>query len=192
MAKVELNVIKSENNYDSTKVPLTESQMNTLGNHQSVLSGDKVTVIGPEGSFIGYAHPDSRSNGDIPLSPVQMSEIGAVVDSNVTVKKGKHKNANLSMDMPTIESINSTPDADTEDTVDKSFGDVTYDDVGGLDSELNDIRQMVELPLRRPDLFEQVGVDSPKGVLMHGPPGTGKTLIAQAIDKPNKSSFYQD
>jgi len=189
MAKVELNVIKSENNYDSTKVPLTESQMNTLGNHHSVLSGDKVTVIGPEGSFIGYAHPDSRSNGDIPLSPVQMSEIGAVVDSNVTVKKGKHKNANLSMDMPTIESINSTPDADTEDTVDKSFGDVTYDDVGGLDSELNDIRQMVELPLRRPDLFEQVGVDSPKGVLMHGPPGTGKTLIAQAIANQTKARF---
>ncbi|WP_254534705.1 AAA family ATPase [Halomarina litorea] len=59
--------------------------------------------------------------------------------------------------------------------------DVTYEDIGGLDEELDLIREMIELPLSEPDLFRRLGVDPPKGVLLHGPPGTGKTLIAKAV-----------
>jgi transitional endoplasmic reticulum ATPase len=58
---------------------------------------------------------------------------------------------------------------------------VTYEDIGGLDEELELVREMVELPLTEPDLFARLGIDPPKGVLMHGPPGTGKTLIARAV-----------
>jgi len=187
MSQVKLNVIDAEHNHDSTRVPLTESQMNNLVDEHgsSLLSGDKVTVIGPEGSFTGYAWPDSRSNGDIPLSPSQQSALGAVPGSNVTVKKGTHKKSRRSPRKPTKPTTKKEePQEDTS-----SFGDVKYDDVGGLDSELSDIRKMVELPLKRPDLFEQVGVSSPKGVLMHGPPGTGKTLIAQAIANETDARF---
>lgn len=192
MSKVELKVIQSDNNYDSTKIPLTESQMNQLGDNQNVLSGDKVTVIGPEGSYTGYARPDSRSNGNIPLTPKQMYKLGAVVDSMVTVRKGEHTNVNLSSNTAGDKYIKRESKNNTDNSKNSNkeeFGGVTYDDVGGLDSELNNIRQMVELPLRRPDLFEQVGVDSPKGVLMHGPPGTGKTLIAQAIANQTDARF---
>lgn len=59
--------------------------------------------------------------------------------------------------------------------------DVTYEDIGGLDDELEQIREMIELPLSDPGLFHQLGVDPPKGVLLYGPPGTGKTLIAKAV-----------
>ena len=58
---------------------------------------------------------------------------------------------------------------------------VTYADVGGLDEELERVREMIELPVRHPDLFGRLGVDPPKGVLLHGPPGTGKTLLARAV-----------
>jgi transitional endoplasmic reticulum ATPase len=58
---------------------------------------------------------------------------------------------------------------------------VTYEDIGGLDEELELVREMIELPLSEPELFRQLGVDPPKGVLLHGPPGTGKTLIARAV-----------
>jgi len=58
---------------------------------------------------------------------------------------------------------------------------VTYEDIGGLENELRLIREMVELPLRYSEVFEKLGVEAPKGVLLHGPPGTGKTLIARAI-----------
>ena len=58
---------------------------------------------------------------------------------------------------------------------------VTYEDIGGLDEELELVREMIELPLTEPDLFARLGIDPPKGVLMYGPPGTGKTLIARAV-----------
>jgi transitional endoplasmic reticulum ATPase len=59
--------------------------------------------------------------------------------------------------------------------------DVTYEDIGGLESELEQVREMIELPMRHPELFKRLGIDPPKGVLLHGPPGTGKTLIAKAV-----------
>ncbi|MGM0592146.1 MAG: CDC48 family AAA ATPase [Halobacteriota archaeon] len=59
--------------------------------------------------------------------------------------------------------------------------DVTYEDIGGLDRELEQVREMIELPMRHPELFKRLGIEPPKGVLLHGPPGTGKTLIAKAV-----------
>ncbi|MDI6718808.1 MAG: CDC48 family AAA ATPase [Methanomicrobiales archaeon] len=63
----------------------------------------------------------------------------------------------------------------------KEIGDVHYEDIGGLDRELQLVREMIELPLRHPELFERLGIEPPKGVLLFGPPGTGKTLIAKAV-----------
>ena len=73
------------------------------------------------------------------------------------------------------------PEADVESAVDDTALDVTYEDIGGLDEELDLVREMIELPLSEPELFRQLGVDPPSGVLLHGPPGTGKTLIARAV-----------
>ena len=64
---------------------------------------------------------------------------------------------------------------------DRSTPSVTYEDIGGLDDELEQVREMIELPMRHPELFQQLGIEPPKGVLLHGPPGTGKTLIAKAV-----------
>ena len=58
---------------------------------------------------------------------------------------------------------------------------VNYEDIGGLDDELEQVREMIELPMRHPELFKQLGIEPPKGVLLHGPPGTGKTLMAKAV-----------
>ena len=66
---------------------------------------------------------------------------------------------------------------------------VTYEDIGGLKKEIALIREMVELPLRHPELFERLGIDPPKGVLLHGPPGTGKTLIAKAVANETNAHF---
>ena len=66
---------------------------------------------------------------------------------------------------------------------------VSYDDIGGLDNEIKKIREMVELPLRHPELFKRLGVEAPKGVLLHGPPGTGKTMLAKAVAGETSSNF---
>lgn len=67
---------------------------------------------------------------------------------------------------------------------------VTYDDVGGLEDELQKVREMIELPLKNPELFDRLGIDPPKGVLLYGPPGTGKTLIAKAVANEAGANFY--
>ncbi len=67
----------------------------------------------------------------------------------------------------------------------------TYEDIGGLGDQLKRIREMIELPLRFPQVFARLGIDPPRGVLLHGPPGAGKTLIAKVIASETDASFFQ-
>lgn len=71
----------------------------------------------------------------------------------------------------------------------KTLIDVTYEDIGGLKEEVKKVREMIEIPLKRPELFERLGISPPKGVLMHGPPGTGKTLLAKAVANETDAHF---
>ena len=68
--------------------------------------------------------------------------------------------------------------------------EVRYEDIGGLDKEIEKIREMVELPLKYPKLFKHLGIEPPKGVLLHGPPGCGKTLLAKAVANESEASFF--
>ena len=66
---------------------------------------------------------------------------------------------------------------------------ITYDDIGGLKKEIESIREMVELPIKRPEIFKKLGISAPKGILLYGPPGTGKTLLAKAVASETDSNF---
>lgn len=71
-----------------------------------------------------------------------------------------------------------------------SAGMITYEDIGGLNDELEKVREMIELPMRHPELFARLGIDPPKGLLLHGSPGTGKTLIARAVANEVDAEFF--
>jgi transitional endoplasmic reticulum ATPase len=72
----------------------------------------------------------------------------------------------------------------------KAGGGITYEDIGGLQSEIQRVREMVELPMKHPQIFKKLGIEPPQGVLLHGPPGTGKTLLAKAVANETSASFF--
>ena len=73
---------------------------------------------------------------------------------------------------------------------DEKIPQVSYEDLGGLHEEIQKVREMIELPLKHPELFERLGVEPPKGILLHGPPGTGKTLLAKAVANESGARFF--
>ena len=73
--------------------------------------------------------------------------------------------------------------------VEEKIPEVNYEDIGGLSEEIKKIREMVELPLKHPEIFSRLGIEPPKGVLLHGPPGTGKTLLAKAVANESEANF---
>jgi transitional endoplasmic reticulum ATPase len=75
------------------------------------------------------------------------------------------------------------------DISEESIPQITYEDIGGLTEEVKKVREMVELPLKRPEIFSRLGIEPPKGVLLHGPPGTGKTLLAKAVANESEAHF---
>ena len=72
-----------------------------------------------------------------------------------------------------------------------SSPDVTYADIGGIENQMDEVRETVEMPLRSPEMFEDVGIDPPSGVLLHGPPGTGKTMLAKAVANQTDATFIK-
>ena len=72
-----------------------------------------------------------------------------------------------------------------------SIPDISYSDVGGLEEQMQEVRETVELPLKKPELFKKIGIEPPKGVLLYGPPGTGKTLLAKAVAHETEATFIR-
>ena len=75
------------------------------------------------------------------------------------------------------------------DVSEENIPEINYEDIGGLNDEIKKIREMVEIPMKRPEIFQRLGIEPPKGVLLHGPPGTGKTLLAKAVANESKANF---
>jgi transitional endoplasmic reticulum ATPase len=138
-----------------------------IGPHiRDKLSGQAVTKGQQVPFSLGLGPLSSMSGQKIPLKVADTDPDGTVVVTDSTEIEVSEKPA----EQISGESAGA-PEAPS----------VTYEDIGGLDDELEQVREMVELPMRHPELFQQLGIEPPKGVLLHGPPGTGKTLMAKAV-----------
>ena len=137
--------------------------------NRAVSPGKTVSVT------IGFRSLNGGSNRRIPVKIVGSEPGGTVVVTDST----------------TIDIVEEPTDRDDEEAepADADPPGITYEDVGGLDAELDAVREMIELPMRHPELFQALGIEPPQGVLLHGPPGTGKTLIAKAVANEIDADF---
>ena len=101
------------------------------------------------------------------------------------VKKTNPKNIVKLTDQTTL-----TVSEKTASEKDIQMPDISYEDIGGLDEEIELVRELVEIPMRHPEVFERLGIEPPKGILLTGPPGTGKTLLAKAVASESEAQFY--
>ncbi|MWG36063.1 CDC48 family AAA ATPase [Halomarina oriensis] len=140
-----------------------------IGSHiGDKLSGQAVTQGQTVPFSLGLGPLSSMSGQRIPLKIAETDPDGTVVVTDSTEVHVSEKPAEQIASGASGASGGGSPS-------------VTYEDIGGLDGELEQVREMVELPMRHPELFRQLGIEPPKGVLLHGPPGTGKTLMAKAV-----------
>ena len=153
-----------------------------LQNHP-VSRGDLLVITGqirkipPSGGTTGTGMDDFISRFFGASSPVSLGEIKVVVvatDPDGIVTVGDTTEVNIVEEAP--KDLRMMPR-------------VTYEDIGGLSEEIKRVREMIELPMKHPELFQRLGIEPPKGVLLHGPPGTGKTLLAKAVANESGVNF---
>ncbi|HOT07052.1 MAG: VCP-like ATPase [Methanosaeta sp. PtaB.Bin039] len=135
-------------------------------------------ITGGEEYLRRYMEGRVLTRGDI----IEINVMGRKIDL-VAVRVAPSKDAVVVSDKTRI-AISEKPAKE-----EKAIPRVTYEDIGGLGPEIKKVREMIELPMKHPELFDRLGVEAPKGVLLHGPPGTGKTLLARALASETQAHF---
>ena len=142
---------------------------------------EDLNIVGLEDYFSEKLDGRVVAKDDVVLFNMMGRRIGFIIVST------KPQNKALLINSNTKFKIGSKSDISAQN---KKIDRITYEDVGGIKNEVHKVREMIELPLRHPELFDKIGIEAPKGVLLHGPPGTGKTLLAKAVANETNANFY--
>ncbi len=188
----EFITIKLAEVYPAVEIELTPTRPNIdLKRQAEAIKGkliDKPVVLGDIVDVLGtFVQPES---GDNPMSDImKMFQMGAkkrptLGTLRLIVENLRPQDKVVKITRDTIIKVNKRVAV-----LNISGGVVTYDDVGGLTDEIQRIREMVELPIKHPELFHRLNIDPPKGVLFYGPSGTGKTLMAKAVSQESNANF---
>ncbi len=170
--------------------------------HTTIPDAKRVTLAPPPGLTSSEARLAERmANQKLRARPIRAGEqirlegVAAEPFTVAATEPGGDVTVTTSTSVEVSQDAPVTSSEESTSTDDRTAGDgpqpsgVTYEDIGGLDKELELVREMIELPLSEPELFRKLGVDPPSGVLLYGPPGTGKTLIARAVANEVEANF---
>ncbi|NQV08787.1 AAA family ATPase, partial [Candidatus Woesearchaeota archaeon] len=142
-------------------------------------------------------------------NPLMICEVGDIIKDNAIIKIPNGNNFFVSIsksckdirpgdsvlveqkNFTIIERIKRTSNFNVEKFVIIESPNTTWNEIGGLETEIEEIKEVIELPLKKPELFKKVGIQPPKGILLHGEPGTGKTLLAKAVANSTNSTFIE-
>jgi transitional endoplasmic reticulum ATPase len=173
-SKLEVGI---NDNVDIKKIETKEAQKITLA------PTEPLRILGAEEYLAAFLDGQLVTKGDtIPLNVmgqrIDLVVITTAPDGPVIISR----NTEVTVSEETAEAVAAAREG--------GIPSITYEDIGGLRGEVTKVREMIELPLRHPELFRRLGVEAPKGVLLHGPPGTGKTLLAKAVANETNANFY--
>jgi transitional endoplasmic reticulum ATPase len=144
---------------------------------------EELNIVGIEEYLMEILEGRVVSRGDVIPLNIMGRKTGLVVNS---IMPSETASAAFTISKDTEFILSSSSKAGTKGGIPR----VSYEDIGGLRNEVQKVREMIELPLRHPEIFERIGIEAPKGVLLHGPPGTGKTLLAQAVANETNANYY--
>src|SRR5919201_791045 len=144
---------------------------------------EPLRIVGAEGYLAEYLDGQLMSKGDtIPLNVMGQRVDLVVISTNPSGPVIINDSTKITVSEESAKAVQVSREA--------GIPSITYEDIGGLGDAVGRVREMIELPLRHPELFKRLGVEAPKGVLLHGPPGTGKTLLAKAVANETNANFY--
>ncbi len=144
---------------------------------------EPLRIVGAEGYLKEYLLGSLLNTGDI----LPLTIMGQRVDLVVISTK---PSGPVLIEDSTEVTVSEESEKAVQVAKDGGIPSISYEDIGGIKNEVSRLREMIELPLRHPELFKRLGVEAPKGVLLHGPPGTGKTLLAKAVAHETNANFY--
>jgi transitional endoplasmic reticulum ATPase len=159
---------------------VTIKRVKTVRAEQIIVSPiEELNVVGLEEHLPGLLEGRVVTKGDtIPIN-MMGHKIGFLITTVIP------SDSAAIVDAGTEFAIGTVPKTGT-----KGVPRVNYEDIGGLRNEIQKVREMIELPMRHPEIFDRVGIEAPRGVLLYGPPGTGKTLLAKAVANETNANFY--
>ncbi len=189
---------------------VTDGSVNSGGRIGEVIYGHTINILEEENAVLRKTVAQLKDDLDrLRHSPLMVCELVSAKGGNAVIKmpngnkffvevlsdSGRLKPGDLvfveQKNLSVVRKANVSKRFNVEKFVIVEKPDVQWKDVGGLEQQIREIKEIVELPLNRPDLFEKVGIQPPKGVLLHGQPGTGKTLIAKAVATATNSTFIE-